>query len=216
MSTGVGPSETSVAASEGQVSVPQIRSNISSIGGGATMSGRIGRSPSLAPVPTAPSSLQIVVRPQLPGTLSVPAEAGSEAQSPVLATPSIPVVVPSVPVVVPPAPVELPSLSVVVPPAAAGGGVPAASPAIPSAPQATVPTVQALQPATPVIGAVPETFRAGYPNYLRVANTPGLLFAVLPGLAGIVLLTATGGALGIRQARAVRALQPPQIARFMP
>lgn len=223
LNRGVGASETSVAVSEAQVSGPQIRPNVSPIGGGAAMSGAIGRSPGLASVPTAPSSRQIVVRAQLSGTLSAPAQAGPETLSPVLATSSspavaspVPVVLPPLSVVVSPVPVVLPPLSVVVPPVAAGGGVPAASPAIPSAPQVTVPAAQAPQPTTPVISAAPETFRAGYPDYLRVADTPGLLFAVLPGLAGIVLLTATGGALGIRQARAIRGLQPPQIARFLP
>ncbi|WP_231376646.1 hypothetical protein [Mycobacterium sp. 141] len=223
LSRGEGASDTSAAVPEAQVSGPQIRPSVSSIGGGATMGGRIGRSPSLASVPTAPSSRQIVVRAPLPGTLFAPAEAGPEAGSPVLATPSSPVVASPVPVALPrlsvvvsPVPVVLPPLSVAVPPGTAGGGVPAAAPPTPSAPQVTAPTVQAAQPTTPVISAAPETFRAGYPDYLRVADTPGLLFAVLPGLAGIVLLTATGGALGIRQARAIRGLQPPQIARFLP
>ncbi|PJK22996.1 hypothetical protein CSX11_07160, partial [Mycobacterium goodii] len=86
----------------------------------------------------------------------------------------------------------------------------------PSAPAATPPSLTAPAPAAPPPNAIPESFRIGYADYLRTANTVDLLAAVLPGMAGLVLLTAAGGAIGLRQARAAQALPPPQIARFMP
>ena len=94
--------------------------------------------------------------------------------------------------------------------------MPAAPPATPSTPRVTVPNAQPTQPATPAINAMPESFRFGYSDYLRTSSTTGLVFAVLPGLAGIVLLTAAGGAVGVRQARAARTMQGPQITRFLP
>ncbi|TPW91735.1 hypothetical protein FKW78_26315 [Mycolicibacterium fortuitum] len=66
------------------------------------------------------------------------------------------------------------------------------------------------------VPAVPESFRLGYADYLRTASTSDLLFAVLPGLGGMLLMTAAGGAVGFRQARAAQTLPSPQIARFLP
>lgn len=208
-------SEASVDVAEVRVSVPQIVASLPVTGGGgggggAAKSTHTGRAPNLVSVPTAPSSRQIVIRAQPPAAHSAPAAAAPVTQSPAVAAPAIPVVVPPVPVVLPPVPV-------VVPPApSGGGGVPAAPPAAPSTPHRNLPTAQAPQPSAPVIRAVPETFRVGYADYLRAANTTDLLFAVLPGLAGMVLLTAAGGAVGFRQARAARDLPSPQIARFLP
>ncbi|MDH6193908.1 hypothetical protein M2272_000529 [Mycobacterium frederiksbergense] len=42
--------------------------------------------------------------------------------------------------------------------------------------------------------APPISFRVGYTDYLRTASTSDLLIAVLPGLAGMTLMTAAGGA----------------------
>jgi hypothetical protein len=222
LSVRAGVAETSVGAFEAQVSVSQSQSSVPSTGGGgggAATSGHIGRAPNLAPVPTAPSSRQIVIRAQPPEAQSASVESAPEAQPPSVAESAAPAVAVPVPVVAPPDMIvlPLPPLPDVVPPApSGGGGVPAAPPAAPSTPQLTEPSAQAPQPTTPAISAIPETFRIGYADYLRVANTTDLLFAVLPGLAGMVLLTAAGGAVGARQARAARTLPSPQIARFLP
>lgn len=159
-------------------------------------SGSAGRAPNLAPVPTAPSSRSVVIRADPPAAPAPSAPVARVVAPPVVVPP-----VPVVPIVVPP-PVAAPS---------AGGGAPAA----PAAPALTPPPPNAPAPAAPPPDAIPDSFRIGYADYLRTANTVDLLFAVLPGMAGLVLLTAAGGAIGLRQARAAQALPAPQIARFM-
>ncbi|WP_454790146.1 hypothetical protein [Mycolicibacterium lutetiense] len=163
---------------------------------GAPTNGNLGRAPGLAPVPTAPSSRTIVIRSAPPKLPAAPA--------PVIAAPPVA----PAPVVVPPAPV----ISVPVP-AAPPVGVP---PAVPSAP--TIPAPRSEPPAAQPLSvpAVPESFRLGYADYLRMASTSDLLFTVLPGVGGMLLMTAAGGAVGFRQARAAQTLPSPQIARFLP
>lgn len=165
---------------------------------GAPTNGNLGRAPGLAPVPTAPSSRTIVIRSTPP---KIPA-----APAPVIAAPAAPVA--PAPVVAPPAPV------IAVPaPAAPPAGLPVAGPSAPviPVPRSEPPVAQPLS-----VPAVPESFRLGYADYLRTASTSDLLFAVLPGLAGMLLMTAAGGAVGVRQARAAQTLPSPQIARFLP
>ncbi|WKG06366.1 hypothetical protein [Mycolicibacterium sp. HK-90] len=161
---------------------------------GAPSNGNIGRAPNLAPVPTAPSSREIVIR-------SAPPKAPTAPSAPVVPVAPAPVVVPAVPVI----PVPVPSAPPV-----------GAPPAVPSAPVVPVPRSEppAAQPLS--VPAVPESFRLGYTDYLRTASTTDLLFAVLPGLGGMVLMTAAGGVVGFRQARAAQTLPSPQIARFLP
>ncbi|MGV0804778.1 hypothetical protein [Mycolicibacterium setense] len=162
-------------------------------GGGAPANGNLGRAPNLAPVPTAPSSRKIVIRSAPPAAPAVQAPAAPVAPAPVVAPP--------VPVI--PAPM----------PSAPPAGAPPAAPSAPSAPapQSEPPVSQPIS-----VPAVPESFRIGYADYLRTASTSDLLFAVLPGLGGIVLMTAAGGVAGFRQARAAQTLPSPQISRFLP
>jgi hypothetical protein len=56
------------------------------------------------------------------------------------------------------------------------------------------------------------TFRAGYTDYLRTATVGDLAAVALPGTAGIFVITALGGLVGFRQARAAQALPPANIA----
>ncbi|WP_245839346.1 hypothetical protein [Mycobacterium aquaticum] len=215
LSAGTGVAETSVSVPEAQVSIPSTGGGGG--GGGAATSGRIGRAPNLAPVPTAPSSRQIVIHAKPAEAPWAPTQSAPEAQSPSIGSPSAPEV--AAPVPAPPVMIvlPLPPLPEIAPPApSGGGGVPAAPPAAPSTPHVTIPSAEPPQHATPAINAIPESFRIGYADYLRVSSTTDLLFAVLPGLAGMVLLTAAGGAVGFRQARAARTLPTPQIARFLP
>ena len=166
--------------------------------GGVQTNGSIDRAPNLAPVPTTPNHRKIVIRSTPPQAPSVPAPA---APAPIVPAPVAPppVVVPPVPVVVaPPAP-PAPAA----PPAEAAPNVPAPSAEPPAAQPLSVPTI-------------PESFRVGYADYLRVASTTDLLLAVLPGLSVMVLMTAAGGVIGVRQARAAQTLPSPQIARFLP
>ncbi|MUL84647.1 MULTISPECIES: hypothetical protein [unclassified Mycolicibacterium] len=163
-------------------------------GGGAPTNSNIGRAPNLAPVPTAPSSREILIRSAPPKAPAAPAPAIPAA--PVVPVAPAPVVVPPVPVISAP--------------------VPSAPPAAPSAPIRPVPRSEppATQPLP--VPAVPESFRLGYADYLRTASTSDLLFSVLPGLGGMLLMTAAGSVVGFRQARAAQTLPSPQIARFLP
>lgn len=171
---------------------------------GAPGNANIGRAPNLAPVPTAPSSRTIVIRSAPPKAAATP---------PVAPAPAAPVVpIAPAPVVVPPAP----AVTAPVPSAPVPSAPPVAAPHAPSAPilPAHRPEPPAAQPlSTP---PVPESFRTGYADYLRQASTADLLWAVLPGLGGMVLMTAVGGAVGFRQARAAQTLPAPHIARFLP
>lgn len=159
-------------------------------GAGVPTNGNIGRAPNLAPVPTAPSSRQIVIR-------------SSPPKAPVPAAPAAPVA--PAPVVVAPVPV-IPAPVPFAPPVGAAPSAP-----VNPAPRSEPPAVQALS-----VPPVPESFRLGYTDYLRTASTSDLLFAVLPGLGGMLLMTAAGGVVGFRQARAAQTLPAPQIARFLP
>ena len=120
------------------------------------------------------------------------------------------------PVIVPPA-IVLPPAPVIVPPGAPEGRQePPASPIpVTQQPRANNPFAP---PESFGPSPVPDSFRVGYPEYLRAATVPDLMIFALPGVAGMTLLTAAGGALGFRQARvAAQAalLLTPAAARFV-
>lgn len=62
---------------------------------------------------------------------------------------------------------------------------------------------------------VPESFRLGYPEYLREAKVGEVAVFALPGVLGILALTALGGFLGYRQAKAGHAVRAAGTARFL-
>lgn len=63
----------------------------------------------------------------------------------------------------------------------------------------------APSPLTPrAVDPVPDSYRVGYAEYLRAADTGDLLVAALPGVAGIAGFTLVGAYAGYRQARAVQ------------
>jgi hypothetical protein len=63
---------------------------------------------------------------------------------------------------------------------------------------------------------VPDSFRVGYPEYLRSADTGDLFVAALPGLVGITGFTLVGAYAGYRQAKALqRALLAPAPTRIL-
>lgn len=72
-------------------------------------------------------------------------------------------------------------------------------------------------PATAQSGttAVPESFRVGYPQYLREAKIGEVAVLALPGFAGLLALTALGGFLGYRQARAGHVPRTAGVSRFL-
>ena len=141
------------------------------------------------------------------------------------AAPGLPGVVPEAPL----APIAMPIIAppVAAPPAlnigpAGGGGAPAAPRGIvpnlgPKAEVAEAPA--ARQPQPPVRGgepgAVPASYRIGYVEYLRTAGMSQVAVLAVPGTAGIVVLTAIGGLVGYRQARAGHAVRASGTARFM-
>jgi hypothetical protein len=63
--------------------------------------------------------------------------------------------------------------------------------------------------------ALPESFRAGYPEYLRSARMGEVAGVAAPGIAGILILTAAGGLVGYRQAKAGLAVRAAGTARFL-
>ena len=176
-------------------------------GGGVPSSAGTSRPSNLPPVPTAPGSREIVIRaePAAPAP-AAPAPPGP-VPAPVVAPPVVvpPIVVP--PVVVPP----------MMPPAPAIGPVVTPPPEV-HPPSLTPPPRTDRQPA-PVgeLGpqGIPVTFRVGYPDYLRAATVGELAAVALPGAAGIFVLTALGGLVGFRQARAALALPPANIANVV-
>lgn len=121
-------------------------------------------------------------------------------------------------------------------PSAAGAPAPAASPAAPVAVAVAAPGPPAQRsparagaaplaagpqdrssgpPQTNPVGQPPESVRLGYPEYLRQASITELAAVALPGLAALVGLTALGGLLGYRQAKAGYLLRTAGAGRFL-
>lgn len=61
----------------------------------------------------------------------------------------------------------------------------------------------------------PPSFRVGYPQYLREAKIGEVAALALPGFAGLLALTALGGLLGYRQAKAGHGVRAAGTARFL-
>jgi hypothetical protein len=62
---------------------------------------------------------------------------------------------------------------------------------------------------------MPQSTRVGYPRYLREAKMGEVAAVALPGFAGILALTALGGVVGYRQARAGHVVRTAGTTRFM-
>jgi hypothetical protein len=72
-------------------------------------------------------------------------------------------------------------------------------------------------PRGPVVEAQPPVAeRLGYPDALRDADVATLFSMALPGLVAMAGMTALGGALGYRQARAGYLLRAAGAGRFLP
>jgi len=105
------------------------------------------------------------------------------------------------------------------PPAPQGQPDRAATPAAPppAAPLAGAITPPAAPvPQRPSAGAPPPEGRLGYPAYLSNADFAQVAAVALPGLAAILGVTALGGFLGYRQAKAGFVLRAAGTARFLP
>ena len=82
----------------------------------------------------------------------------------------------------------------------------------PAGPPAPAPAPRTKNPLAPNVSGqgIPDSFRAGYAEYLRSATTSDILVAALPGVAGIAGFSIVGAYAGYRRARAVQAaLLPP-------
>jgi hypothetical protein len=155
-------------------------------GGGLPRTNIAVRAGNLPRVSTAPLTRSIVIRgaPQSNAVTGIPAPA------------FVPPTLGEAPVVVPlaaPPPVV---------PEPEGRPAPGAPPApSPLSPIAKDPLASKDSGAT----RIPDSFRAGYAEYLRSANNTDLFIAALPGVAGIAGFTLLGAYAGYRQARAVQA-----------
>jgi hypothetical protein len=86
----------------------------------------------------------------------------------------------------------------------------------PRAPGREPPTGRETAPTAPVgRAAVPDSFRAGYPEYLRSARMVEVVGLAVPGVAGILALTAVGGLVGYRQAKTGLAVRAAGTVRFL-
>jgi hypothetical protein len=117
---------------------------------------------------------------------------------------------------VPPAP-RSPAMVALAAPPLESGDPQAKPPAGPPAPSTTAPPVaNPLAPSGSGAARVPDSFRVGYAEYLRSADTGDLVVAALPGVVGITGFTLVGAYAGYRQARALqRALLAPAPTRIL-
>jgi len=160
-----------------------------------------------------------------PGGLSRPG-VGGPASRPPADDPFDPDILDAIPGATLPAagaaePISVPVLAV----PAAAAPVPAPSGSVPSVvpgenylgtPPARRPSPQPAPAVDPVPGGpAKSSFRLGYGETLRSAGTSQLAALALPGVVGILILTAAGGFLGYRQARASQAVRGRSGTRFI-
>jgi hypothetical protein len=119
------------------------------------------------------------------------------------------------------APITLPVIVAPLP-GVGGGGAPAApaNPALPGPPRAVAAEPPAARDPLPAnVGsniAVPaSSYRIGYADYLRSAGIPQVAALAVPGVGGMLVLTAAGGLVGYRQAKAGHAVRTGGAARFV-
>lgn len=151
----------------------------------------------------------------LPPPMQLPAHLlpAPELDPPTLFDAELPIAPPQLPL----PPVTLPVI--VAPPAAIGGAAsgPGEPRQAPSAVAGAAP-LQVREPQPAGLGGItlpPASFRIGYSEYLRSAGLPQLLVLAVPGVAGMLVLTAVGGLVGYRQARAGHAVRTGVTARFV-
>jgi hypothetical protein len=156
--------------------------------------------------------------------VSGPAGAGGSGGSSPLASTTSQLPVLQAPVLVPPVRAPLPRPAAEAAPHGAQpaqpapAGTQAAPVAVPAA--AGVPAVRGSAPTEPLppggnaTAMVNPAPREGYPQYLRSARISQVATVALPGLGGLIVLTASGGVIGYRQANSGRYLRT-DAARFL-
>jgi hypothetical protein len=128
------------------------------------------------------------------------------------------------------APVAVPRVRVAAPRPITGSApavprVPSAGPAGPAGARAPEPRGPVAQPGSVPVEQLPPPSgsaaamgspapREGYPRYLRSARVNQVAAVALPGLAGLIAITASGGVIGFRQANSGRYLRTGA-ARFL-
>jgi hypothetical protein len=179
---------TTASAPEGVV----ITQAVGGGSGGVAGANAAGRAANLPRVSSAPVTRSIVIR-----------------RSPQAAT--------AAPAYVPPAPQSPAVVALAAPPPESGEPEAMPQPAGPLAPSPTAPQAKdPLAPGISVAARVPDSYRVGYAEYLRAADTGDLFLAALPGAAGITGFTLVGAYAGYRQARALqRALLAPAPTSFL-
>lgn len=139
-----------------------------------------------------------------------PLSVGAAAEPPVL---QAPLVIAPLPIPLPPAPVA--------PLGAAAGAAPAPVVADVAVAGARAPVIRgslpppaepAAAPLTPMSG---QAARLGYQRYLRDPTAGELAVLALPGVAGLLVLTVSGGFVGYRQANSARMIRAHSAARFL-
>jgi hypothetical protein len=149
------------------------------------------------------------VRPIRPPVMHLPEPRPNGALPAPPTLPAIIAPVPALPVIEPP---PLPAGS-----GGAGGSGAAPPPAAPVPPEPPRPRAP-QSPPTPAQAVdravVPASYRAGYGDYLRTADMPQVVAVAVPGVTGMMLLTAVGGIIGYRQARSALASSSRRSARF--
>jgi hypothetical protein len=147
------------------------------------------------------------------------AEAGDSqpVRAPLVIAPPPPVA--PQPVVPPGAPPVIPPVAVAPPPA---GGRPGSQVHVPNSivagapPQMRGPApTPAPPPATAAVPIEVPATRLGYQRYLRTAKVTDMAVIALPGVAGLVLMTVSGGFIGYRQANSVRFIRAAGAERFL-
>lgn len=144
------------------------------------------------------------------------AEAGDSqpVRAPLVIAP--PPVAPPRPVLPPVAPPVIPPVAVAPPPA---GGRPGSQVHVPNSIVAGAPPGMrgpAPTPAPPPAAVPVEApARLGYQRYLRTAKVSDMAVVALPGVAGLVLMTVSGGFIGYRQANSVRFIRVEGAERFL-
>jgi hypothetical protein len=166
-----------------------------------------------APAPVADSGGGGGVEPPSPGVAAEP----PVLQAPMVIAPmpdvaAVAAPIPLPPVVAPVAPLGMsagagPKQAVAVDVAAAGARAPLIRGSLP--PTAVEPQAKAL---TPMSG---QAGRLGYPRYLRDPAVTELAAVALPGAAGLLFLTFSGGFIGYRQANSARFIRTQGAERFL-
>jgi len=139
-----------------------------------------------------------------------PVSTGVAAEPPVLRAP----------LVIAPLPIRLPpAVAPVAPPGPAAGAAP--PPVVAAAVGANAPVIRGSLPSTVEPPAATLTSMSGqatqlgYARYLRTPTTGELAAVALPGVAGLLFLTLSGGCIGYRQANSVRFLRAQDAERFL-